>query len=157
MENVWAKFGSFQISQAYAAGFHGCFDVFSIHPYDRTLTAEPTDWEPPVNVATDRQIMVANGDGAKKIWFTEFGWYADPTATDPMPAGGVSLAEQATYTTNFIREITGSYPYVSTVMVYNGVDAGAGTPPDEMYAGILSPSLTPKPVYVALAALYGSK
>ena len=142
------------LAHAYTAGLHGCFDVLSLHPYDPTPTPEPTDWQPPVKVAADRYIMVANGDNAKAIWITEFGWYADINTSDPIPVGGVTLAEQATYTINFINEIAKSYPYVTTVMIFNGIDA-VGDPTDERYAGILDPNLIPKPVYNALASLYG--
>jgi hypothetical protein len=143
------------LTQAYAAGLGGCFDVLSIHPYDSITSSEPTNWEPPVNVAADRQIMVANGDSNKPIWITEFGWYADPDTTDPVPQGGVTLAEQATYTTNFINEVAASYPYVAAVMIFNGVDI-TGATPSEAYSGILTSDLAPKPVFNALTSLYDS-
>jgi hypothetical protein len=68
----------------------------------------------------------------------------------------VTLAEQATYTTNFINEVAESYPYVTAVMIYQGVDSsGDVDPPSETDAGILNTQLAPKPIYYALATLYG--
>ena len=90
--------------------------------------------------------MIANGDGNKSIWITEFGWYADPNAADPVPAGGVTLTEQATYTSNFIQEVASSYPYVKAVMIYNGVDSDAPADPTyELYGASSSPISHPNP------------
>jgi hypothetical protein len=142
------------LARSYAAGLHGCFDVLSIHPYDQTPVSQPPDWQPPVNVATARQVMIDNGDGGKSIWITEFGWSADPVTTHPLPVGGVTLAEQASYTAAFLHELAAYYPYVTTAMIFNGVDNSASTDAFAQYAGILTPSLVPKPVYDALASLY---
>ena len=73
----------------------------------------------------------------------------------PIPVGGVTAAQQATYTANFIAEVGAGYPYVTAVFVYNGVDAIGDSAPDVRYAGILDFNLVPKPVYWAIAHLYG--
>jgi hypothetical protein len=99
--------------------------------------------------------MVTNGDGSKPIWFTEFGWYADSTPGSPVPSGGVTSVEQATYTANFIAEVGASYPYVPLVFIYNGVDAIGDSDPQDRYAGMLDFDLQPKPVYWSVAQLYG--
>ena len=143
------------LARAYAAGLHGCFDVLSIHPYDVITRPEPANWEPPVSVAQDRQLMVANGDGSKQIWFTEFGWYADNTPGSAVPPGGVTPAQQAAYTTRFISEVGSSYSYVPLVFIYDGVDAVGDSDPGVRYAGMLDINLQPKPVYWAVAELYG--
>lgn len=63
----------------YEAGIAGHFDAYSVHPY--TATALPStvssltaDWH---RVPLVRDVMVAYGDGDKKIWATEF---SSPTA-----------------------------------------------------------------------------
>jgi hypothetical protein len=129
--------------------------VLSLHPYDVMTAPEPSNWQPPVNVAADRQLMVANGDAGKPIWFTEFGWFADPNMADPVPAEGVTPAEQATYTANFIASVGLNYKYVTQVFVFNGVDAIGDSEPNVRYAGVLDFNLAPKPVYWAIAHLYG--
>ena len=57
----------------YADGVKGCFDAISFHPY--TYPQAPPDdgtsgWSAMLTV---RQTMVANGDGDKKIWISEYG------------------------------------------------------------------------------------
>jgi polysaccharide biosynthesis protein PslG len=143
------------LEAAYRDGLKGCFDVLSVHPYDRIGQETPgPSWEPPVTVGAVRKVMVDNGDGNKPIWITEFGWYADATPGSPLPIGGVTLREQAHYTERYIDELTREYPYVTHVMFYNGTDS-PGTPPEEAFAGALSYSLQPKPVYNTLRSMYG--
>ena len=67
----------------------------------------------------------------------------------------MTLAEQATYTANFIASVGVNYPYVTQVFVFNGVDAIGDTEPDVRYAGMLDFNIQPKPVYWAIAHLYG--
>jgi hypothetical protein len=142
------------LAGAYSDGLHGCFDVISLHLYDRTLTPEPANWQPPVSVASDRQLMVDNGDSSKAIWITEFGWYADPNTADPLQVGAVTPSEQANYSVSFINQVGQNYPYVPVVMIYNGADAVGNSDPAIEFAGILDGNLNPKPVYGALSALY---
>ena len=97
--------------------------------------------------------MVENGDSNKPIWITEFGWYADAAGGSALPPGGVTLQEQAAYTEQYIEELAKNYPYVTNVMFYNGTDS-PGTPPQEAFAGALSYSLQPKPVYYVLRSMY---
>ena len=58
----------------YANGGGGSFDAFSHHPYtypDSPLVDAP--WTAFTQTARLHQVMVAHGDGAKKIWGTESG------------------------------------------------------------------------------------
>jgi hypothetical protein len=58
----------------YANGGGGSFDAFSHHPYtypDSPLVDAP--WNAFTQTARLHQVMVAHGDGAKKIWGTESG------------------------------------------------------------------------------------
>jgi polysaccharide biosynthesis protein PslG len=139
---------------AYYAGLHGCFDVISIHPYDWINGPVPPDWQPPVYAGNVRQVMDKNGDSSKPIWVTEFGWYADPASSAPVPAGGVTLQEQAAYTQRWISLVGSSYPYINVVIVYNGIDGPSNPYVDEAWAGILTVNLHPKPVYLALKSMY---
>jgi hypothetical protein len=80
----------------YAAGAAGNFDALSYHPYLYTkLFSTPSPYpSAPINqVAALHDLMVANGDGNKKIWATEYG----------QPAGIVSEASQAAYIGDFLR------------------------------------------------------
>ncbi|SEO75290.1 hypothetical protein [Trujillonella endophytica] len=85
------------LQQMYSAGAGGSFDAFSHHPYRfwRSATAEQilavhpdSGWSQMGETRTSlRSVMVANGDGGKKIWATEVG--------APTHLFGVSEAEQA--------------------------------------------------------------
>jgi hypothetical protein len=84
------------LQQMYAAGAAGYFDALSYHPYLYTkLFSTPSPYpSAPINqVAALHNLMVANGDGNKKIWATEYG----------EPAGIVSEASQASYIGDFLR------------------------------------------------------
>jgi hypothetical protein len=77
------------MAQMYAAGANGFFDAAAAHPYVFPAgLAGDTDngWS---DVGRMHDVMVANGDGGKKIWMTELG---APTS-DPS-AQGVSQSEQ---------------------------------------------------------------
>jgi polysaccharide biosynthesis protein PslG len=70
------------ITQAYAAGLKGCCDAIGYHPY--SLTGGFV-YEPPTasqqfiaDLTAIYNVMVANGDGAKQIWPSEWGF---PTIT----------------------------------------------------------------------------
>jgi hypothetical protein len=77
------------LTQMYAAGAKGSFDAAAAHPYVHPggLAADTDNgWS---DIPAMHDVMVANGDGGKKIWMTEMG---APTSED---AEGVSQQEQA--------------------------------------------------------------
>ncbi|KAA0080308.1 hypothetical protein CIW52_26085 [Mycolicibacterium sp. P9-64] len=77
------------LAQMYAAGAKGSFDAAAAHPYVHPggLAADTDNgWS---DIPAMHDVMVANGDGGKKIWMTEMG---APTSED---AEGVSQQEQA--------------------------------------------------------------
>ena len=60
------KEGYKYIEGIYQSGGKGCFDAVSIHPY-----GEPLHWQA---VSDTYRVMKENGDGAKGLWITEYGW-----------------------------------------------------------------------------------
>ena len=73
------------------AGGRGSFDAFSHHPYtypDSPLVVAP--WSAFAQTAQIHQVMVDNGDGAKKIWGTESG---AGTGTGPKSVSATRQAE----------------------------------------------------------------
>jgi hypothetical protein len=83
------------VREMYAAGAAGYFDALSYHPYFyyRPFTQGGSFPTAPMNqVAAIHDLMVANGDGNKKIWATEYG----------QPAGVASEANQAAYIDDFL-------------------------------------------------------
>jgi hypothetical protein len=146
------------MQQVYAAGGVGNFDAWSHHPY--------THPAPPGNVHPDcawyqiygskpnmREVMAAQGDGAKKIWGTEYG---PPTSGTP---GSVSEATQATWVTEAYR-LWNSYDWAGPLFWYADRDQLPTGASGEAwnYYGLLREDFSPKPAWNAyrLAATAGA-
>jgi hypothetical protein len=145
------------MSRAYAAGIAGNFDILSDHPYQGKAD-EPPSAVPDGTMYRLRQIpalyslMAANGDGAKPIWFSEFGWSTHAnTASTSVWDLGVSQATQAIDLVRTLEYVRTSFPYVTNVFWYNGrnrTDADVQTD----NRGLLNADLSAKS---ALATLTG--
>jgi polysaccharide biosynthesis protein PslG len=146
------------ISRAYAAGAHGSFDVMATHPYMGMANLPPdtpddsTKWTF-THAAAVHNLMVANGDGAKSLWFTEFGWstHANRAAT-PNWDLGVSEAVQAQYLTATIALIRTAMPWVAKAYWYTGQVSTADDIGQRANYDVLRPDLSPKPIMSAISA-----
>ncbi len=119
----------------YAAGGKNYFDAWSQHTYTKTPQYETI-------VSKVRNIMVANGDSAKKIWMTECGWL---TATNG-DTGAVSFNRQAHYLMNFFTRLA-TYPYVEVVCWYTSRSYDENE--HEGSFGLMLPDFTRKPSFYA--------
>ena len=149
------------LGQLYAAGACNYFDAVAVHPY--TGNSDPTScWNQggTTKRAVDafcgieevRNTMLANGDSAKKIWLTEFGW---STYTG---AYGVSEATQADFLTKALDKIRTDYPYVAAAFWYNFRNNywSNNDPADyEAALGLLRVNFNEKPSYTALKTWTG--
>ena len=84
------------ITEMYQAGAAGYFDALAFHPYlSNNPFSQGTPYpDSPLNqVKQIYNLMVANGDGNKKIWATEYG----------QPSSVVSEANEASYLGDFLR------------------------------------------------------
>lgn len=143
------------LAAAYAAGAEGSFDVMATHPYLGRADAPP---ETPddgtvrtlAHVAAVRELMVANGDAARPIWFTELGWSSHANdASTPAWARGVTPERQADYLVRTLELVAARHPYVTHVFWYAARDrTDAGT--HENNFGLLTCALDEKPAYRAL-------
>jgi hypothetical protein len=144
------------LERVYEHGGRGSFDAWSHHPY--------THPAPPGNVDPDsawyqiygtrpsiRGVMTANGDGAKKVWGTEYG---PPTEGTP---GSVSEATQAQWVTDAYR-LWRSYDWAGPLFWYSdrdeqspGVSSSAWN-----YFGLLHRDFSPKPAWDAYRAAAAS-
>jgi polysaccharide biosynthesis protein PslG len=140
------------LQQVYANGGRGHFDAWSHHPY--------THPAPPGNVHPDcawyqiygtqtsiRSLMTANGDGAKKVWGTEYG---PPSAGTP---GSVSEGTQAQWVTDAYR-LWRSYDWAGPLFWYSDRDeqpSGASTLAWNYY-GLLRHDFSHKPAWDAYRA-----
>lgn len=114
----------------YAAGAHGSFDAFGLHPYVGT----GTEAQQPI-----RDLMVANGDGAKKMWATEAGW-----STWSTPGNSEALqASRITQMVGWWREVPGWGPFI----VYTHKDTGTDALNPEHRFGLLRTNGSRKPAW----------
>ncbi|MDT5018251.1 MAG: hypothetical protein QOD39_4411, partial [Mycobacterium sp.] len=124
------SFGNFTIDpvtylqQMYASGAAGYFDALSYHPYlyTKMFSTPSTNPAAPKNQAASlHNLMVANGDGSKKIWATEYG----------QPAGIVSEQSQADYIGDFLRtwrDLDYAGPtFIHTIRDYTSSTANSST------------------------------
>ena len=134
----------------FAAGAHGSFDAFGIHPY--TYPFAPDEPAPTTTSSTwgmYYDLMVANGDSDKQVWSTEAGaptgtFVGSPTAA---PSGrGTASAHRPSGSTRSPRPARG--------WVRCSGSASATTPPRRHREnfGILRNDFTPKPAYDAFVA-----
>jgi hypothetical protein len=143
------------ISEAYAGGARGHFDIMATHPYTgsgspdvtwRDGAGRPSEWAF-TSYREIRSLMLAHGDD-KPIWFTEFGW-----ATATQGWSTVTPEVQAAYLTRAF-EILRQDPYVGVAFWYNlrnnYWDHDADT--SEAQFGLLTTNWTPKPSYAAFQA-----
>jgi len=153
------------VARAYAAGMGGAFDALGVHPYPGVADEAPdlpdngTVWRP-AHVAAIRNLMTANGDTAKPVWFTEVGWATNSNdglnLSDPASnwQRGVSLATQAAYLTKLMAW-SSTLPYVTGVFWYAERDrtVPAGSTVATLHNarfGLLDEALQPKPAWTAL-------
>lgn len=149
------------LAQLYAAGGRPYFDAVAVHPY--TGTADPTwCWNQAgtakrakdafCGIEEVRNTMVANGDSAKRVWLTEFGWSTNNGAY------GVSELTQADFLTKALDKVQSSYPYVAASFWYNfrnnfWQNNLAGD--YEANLGLVRTDFSPKPSYNAMRTLTG--
>jgi polysaccharide biosynthesis protein PslG len=148
------------LTNAYRLGAGGSFDVMATHPYQGMANEAP---ETPDTTGTNiwllshvqavHDLMVANGDSAKPIWFTEFGWssHANTANEDPWNEG-VTARQQGDYLVRAMRFVGQHYPWVTNVFWYNERDTDMGSAQQDGY-GLLTRGLAPKPAYVAVSTL----
>jgi hypothetical protein len=146
------------LTRFYAAGAKGSFDVLSVHPYQVPSNLGP---EVPDNgcictmdhIRTVHALMVQQGDGAKPIWGTEFGWSAHPnTGTEQAYQLGVTEDQQADYLQRSLVWFAANHPYVTNVFWYNERQKATGDAQEDGY-GLLHRDLTERPAYYAAQSI----
>jgi cellulase (glycosyl hydrolase family 5) len=143
------------ISEAYAGGAQGHFDIMATHPYTGSVSPDIT-WRNGAGRLSEwaftgyreiRSLMLSQGDD-KPIWFTEFGW-----ASASHGWSTVTVEAQAAYLTRAF-EILREDPYVGVAFWYNlrnnHWDHDADTA--EAQFGLFTTNWTPKPSYAAFRA-----
>jgi hypothetical protein len=123
------------VTGMYAAGAAGYFDALSFHPYNYYVKFSQGGGMPssPLTLVTAiHNVMVANGDGNKNIWATEYG--------EPSSLGGDAV--QAAYIDDFLsawRDLDYAGPaFIHTVRDWSTLDPVAAS------FGIYNLNWTPK-------------
>lgn len=135
------------LEQMYAAGAAGFFDAMVFHPYQYSLKFSDgmsVDGSPLQQLMAMRQTMVANGDGDKKIWSTEYG--------EPTSQGGD--AQQDAFISDIVtkwREL----PYTGPMYVYTTRDRRSGSLGTEDTFGVIRTDWTPKPALATVRSAAG--
>jgi hypothetical protein len=158
----------------YAAGLRGVCDAVGSHPYGFANPPEVYytggDYDPSRgwddhpsfffrNTLEDYyQIMAAHGDGAKRVWATEFGWPTiDGMDVPPSPgyeyAADIDEAQQADYIRGAYHWAAG-WGHAGTLVLWNlNLWPIAGAENEMSKFSILRGDWSPRPAYTALKAL----
>lgn len=131
----------------YAEGIKDHFDAWSVHPYCYPATADDETtkaWNTFQRLPLIHDVMVANGDGDKKIWLTEFG---APTGTHPT---AVSEQEQAQQLVIGLVQSLIWKDWTGPLFIYCGRDPGVDPAVREDMFGLVRRDWSPKPSFYAL-------
>lgn len=158
------------LSAIYAAGGKNYFDAVGTHPSG--FNNPPDDWVDQNSTGASsfkghgsfyfrrieqaRQVMLANGDGDKQIWPTEFGWASagNPTA-EYAYAAEVTEALQAQYLVRALQ-LAKQLGYVGPAFVWNlnfGTGESAEDPLAKRAFAVLYDDWSPRAAYNALAGM----
>ena len=138
------------LERMYASGARGSMDAVGWHPYNFPaglgFSASSAWSQMAETTPSARSIMTANGDGAKRIWVTEFG---APTGTS---SRSLSEPDQAALVVEAYRSLAAS-SWAGPAFLYsyrdnNGLEPGA--PPDGGF-GLVRADWSKKPSYGAYA------
>ncbi|WP_159441819.1 cellulase family glycosylhydrolase [Williamsia sterculiae] len=128
------------LSGMYTAGAANYFDAISFHPYqyDFLFAAGMTVADSPVQQARDLYTtMSAKGDGAKKIWLTEYG----------VPSTAVDDARQNEMITNLMVKWQ-EVPYAGPIYIFELRDKSTGSSDAENTFGLMNSDGTAKASYI---------
>jgi len=128
------------LAQMYAAGAQGSFDAAAAHPYvfPGGLAADPENgWS---DVGRMHDVMTANGDGRKRIWFTELG-----APTNDPSAGGVTQQAQAEQIADVLAAAAAT-PYGGPAFIYSvrDLDTANRSDRESNFGALLTTDWQPK-------------
>ena len=132
------------LTAMYAAGAGGHMDAVGIHPYsypeDPTYPSQSNTF---YDLPAYHQIMVANGDGGKQIWLTEFGI--------PTNVTGESTSIQAQQLSEAFTQLA-QWSWTGPLFYFNWQDGQISQD-----FGLLDRSGNPKPAYAVFVAASAAK
>lgn len=134
------------LNQMYANGAANTMDGVAVHPYSYpALPSDPAtaNWNTFYRLRIMHDTMVAHGDGAKKMWLTEFG--------APTGPGGNAVSEQrqADIISDGLAQAR-ALSYAGPVFVYNIRDFATGSSDTEDNFGLLHTDRSVKAAYTVV-------
>lgn len=142
----------------YASGYNQYFDGVALHPYNLPLSLKNNKgWNGWQYVSSVRQLMITNGDPAKKIWVTEYG----------APTGGPGIVHDInqldfTYNSDYMSEVaqqemalqvttfySQNIDWMGPFFWYSLKDGGTNRDTPENFFGLLRFDGSKKPAYDA--------
>jgi hypothetical protein len=153
------------IGQMYLAGGQPYFDVLAVHApgYKAPPEMDPAAVEADPSfgghrffsfrhVEDIRALMVDNGDEAKQIWVTEFGWTSDPREDSPYHWHAVTEEEKGDYLVRAFQWAHANWAPWMGVMTAWTLAAPYWTTADEHYYwAVNEPTGEPRPAYTKLS------
>jgi cellulase (glycosyl hydrolase family 5) len=132
----------------YAAGAQGSFDAFGLHPYP-PLPSDPLSgkigWNALLQTSMEHDIMAAHGDGAKKIWGTEYG--APTGSSDPKVVSESAQAQYVATGLNYWASLSYTGPlFVDTIRDWSPSASNDWS----AYMGLLHVDFSPKPALTTM-------
>ncbi len=98
-----------------------------------------------------RQVMEQNGDGAKQIWLTEFGWTTKNQAKGYEYGAANSEQNQADYLVRAYQWARENYPWMGVMFMWNLNFSTITKPDDEKFPwSVVNSDYSPRPAYEAL-------
>jgi hypothetical protein len=132
------------LERMYAAGARRSFDALGWHPFNFPYGLGFARWSAwsqlTKTTPSARSILRANGDGAKRIWATEFGFPTGDTARE------VSDARQAQLLQKSLHDLVGR-PWAGPAFVYSYRDSGTNGRDEQQSFGVVRYDYSPKPAY----------
>jgi O-antigen ligase len=145
----------------YDAGAQPYFDIANVMDYglnyspaDRRTDLDRINFSRPVLA---RDVMVRNGDGAKGIWASEYGWVSLPPDWGADPAnkpgiwGSVTPEQQANYLVSGYDRARAEWPWMGAMFVWFLRDPAPLPHEPQAYFAILNQDWTQRPAYGAIA------
>jgi hypothetical protein len=146
------------LEDLYSEGIAGNFDGISSRPFnegrdpnDATVPPDGPAFSFLLGVPRQREVMIAHGDGDKKLWFTELGWSS--CAPGGTSIWCVSQEQQARYIADAYRIVRDRWDYVEAFSVYTLRNTGTNPNDRESQMGMLMRDFQPKPSYQAFKAV----
>lgn len=135
------------VRRLYALGAMRHVDAVAIHPYsdkDLPLTSGTESWNTFLQMETVHNVMVANGDGAKQVWGTEFGVATGASSQSTSEAKQAAVIEQG-----FQRLGDGTWPWLGPLFAYSLRDSADDISNWQSNFGLLRHDGSPKPAYTS--------